>query len=43
MMGGTTVNIYNPSVRQDSDITDIVNQIKRVLGRDNELAKLGAI
>jgi hypothetical protein len=41
-MGGTTVNIYNPSVRDDSDITDIVTQIKRALGRDLELARMGA-
>ena len=43
MMGGATININNPTVRSDSDITAIVNQVKSALGRQNELARLGAI
>ena len=42
--GGTTnVTINNPVVRNDNDITQLVNQIKKVLGRENELARYGAI
>ncbi len=37
------VNIYNPSVRKDSDIQEIVRQVKRALGRENELSRLAAI
>jgi phage-related protein len=43
MMGGATVNIYNPVVRSNSDIDMIVDQVRRVLGRDTELARLRAI
>ena len=43
MLGGTTVNIYNPSVRSDNDISDLVDQIKKALGRENELARMALI
>lgn len=41
MMGGVTVNISDVSVRSDSDITKIANEVARVLGRDAELEALG--
>ena len=41
--GGTNITINNPSIRSDNDITLLVRQIKKALGRENELAKLGAI
>jgi hypothetical protein len=40
-MMGATVNIYNPSVRSDSDIDAIVRQVQQALGRQNELVRLG--
>ncbi len=40
---GSTVNIYNPSVRNDGDIREIVKQVKKALGRENELVRLGAL
>lgn len=40
---GSTVNIYNPSVRNDGDIREIVRQVKKALGRENELVRLGAL
>lgn len=40
---GATVNIYNPVVRSDNDIQAIIRQVKMALGRQNELAALGAI
>lgn len=45
-MGGNTatnITINNPTIRSDNDITMLVRQIKKALGRENELAKLGAI
>ena len=43
MGGNNTVNIYNPVVRSDQDITSIVDQVKRALGRENELARYGLL
>ncbi len=42
---GQTVNINfnNPVVRSDNDIDTIISQVKYVLGRETELARLGAI
>lgn len=40
---GTTIHIHNPVVRSQNDITALVNQVKQALGRQNELARLGAI
>jgi phage-related protein len=42
-LGGINITINNPSIRSDNDITDLVNQIKRALGRENELARLALI
>jgi hypothetical protein len=42
-MAGNTVNIYNPSIGNQMDLNNIIDQIKRALGRENELARLGAI
>lgn len=46
MMGGNSsvnVTINNPSVRSNDDITQLVRQIKKALGRENELVRLGAL
>lgn len=43
MMGGATVNIYNPSVRNDNDIQSIIDQVKSALGRQTELVRMGAL
>ena len=40
--GGMTININNPSVRNDSDITAITNSIMSTLARQQELARYKA-
>jgi phage-related protein len=37
------ISIYGPTFRDDNDISKLVSQIKKSLGRENELARLGAI
>lgn len=41
-MGGVTININNPSVRNDNDIALITSSITRTLARQEELARSGA-
>jgi len=41
--GGVTININNPSVRNDNDITTIINQVKQALGRQNQLVRMGVM
>lgn len=41
--GSTSITINNPSIRNDNDITMLVRQIKKALGRENELVRLGAL
>lgn len=36
------ININNPTVRSDQDIRTIINEVKQALGRQAELARLGA-
>jgi len=43
MAGGVSVTINYPQVRDDGDISKLVDAIKSALGRQNELARLGAI
>lgn len=45
MMGNyaPVININNPTVRNSSDIQAIAAEVQRVLGRQNELARLGGI
>lgn len=45
MMGNyaPVININNPTVRNNSDIQAIAAEVQRVLGRQNELARLGGI
>lgn len=42
MMGGVTVNFNNPTVRSDNDLQAIISAVKQTLGRENELAAIGA-
>lgn len=47
IMGGgggnsITIQVNNPSIRSDNDIRLLADQIAKILGRQNELARLGA-
>jgi hypothetical protein len=42
-VGGVTINIHNPTVRNDSDIAAIRDQILSVLSRQQELTQMGAL
>lgn len=41
--GGTTVNFYNPTVRNDQDLHDIVSAINDALSTQSRLARTGAL
>lgn len=41
--GSTTININNPTVRNDSDIKEIIRQVNQSLSRRDELAQFGAL
>lgn len=40
--GGLTININNPTVRNDNDIRMIISEVQRVLSRQQELAQYGS-
>lgn len=41
MMGGMTININNPVVREEQDIYTIIEEVKKVLTNDQRLKRLG--
>jgi len=41
--GGITVNIMNPTVRNDGDLRAIIGAVADALGRRDELARMGAL